>query len=55
MKKNIENPFYSIPLNKLQDLIHWFAQQAAESNQKAMYPTKKRIDEIINSLNSKMQ
>ena len=46
-KKNIENPFYSIPLKDLQDLIRWF-QDGPE-------PTKKRIDDVIKVLKSKMQ
>ena len=53
-KKNIENPFYSIPLKDLQDIIHYFTMEAIENN-RVMYPTKNRIDEVIKVLKSKMQ
>ncbi len=53
-KKQVFNPFYSIQLQDLQDLIFWFQQESVERKQ-VLYPTKNRIDETIKVLTSKMQ
>ena len=45
-KKNTDNPYYSIPLKDLQDLILNFMDTG-------FTPTKKRIDNIIRVLTSK--
>ncbi len=52
-RKEPENPFYSIRLNDLKDMFTYFNTEAVKLG-KPFTPTKKKIDDLIQILTSKI-